>query len=48
MPYHPKELLYVVEWLARHGETGFEGLRDALRNELGGYLSHIPTPPGDS
>jgi SAM-dependent methyltransferase len=48
MPYHPKELLYVVEWLIRRGETGFEGLRDALRNELGGYLSHMPAPPGNS
>lgn len=44
MPYHPKELLYVVEWLTRHGQTEFESLRSKLREELDGFLSHTPRP----
>jgi putative sugar O-methyltransferase len=44
MPYHPKELLYIVEWLTRQGETEFESLRGKLREELGGFLSHEPAP----
>jgi hypothetical protein len=45
MPYHPKELLYIVEWLDRQQESEFEALRAQLREELGGFLSHAPTPP---
>jgi hypothetical protein len=45
MPYHPKELLYIVEWLTRQGENEFESLRGKLREELGGFLSHAPAPP---
>jgi hypothetical protein len=48
MPYHPKELLYVAEWLTRQGETEFEPLRDKLRKELGGFLSHLPAAPTPS
>jgi len=44
MSYHPKELLYIVEWLTRQGQTEFEPLRAQLREELGGFLSHAPAP----
>jgi hypothetical protein len=44
MPYHPKELLYIVEWLSRHQESEFESVRAKLREELGGFLSHAPPP----
>jgi hypothetical protein len=47
MSYHPKELLYVVEWLTRQGESEFEPLRGELREELGGFLSHAPAPPSN-
>jgi hypothetical protein len=39
MPYHPKELLYIVEWLSRYQESEFESVRAKLREELGGFLS---------
>jgi hypothetical protein len=45
LPYYPKELLYIVEWLGRHGDHEFESLRTRLREELGGFLSHTPGPP---
>jgi hypothetical protein len=45
MPYHPKELLYIVEWLTRQGQSEFEPLRGKLREELGGFLSHAPAAP---
>jgi hypothetical protein len=45
MPYRPKELLYLVEWLTRQGENEFEPLRGKLQEELGGFLSHAPAPP---
>ena len=45
MPYHPKELLYIVEWLVRQGQSQFEPLRSKLREELGGFLSHAPAAP---
>jgi hypothetical protein len=45
MPYHPKELLYIVEWLSRQGNREFELLSKKLREELGGFLSHAPAPP---
>jgi hypothetical protein len=48
MPYHPKELLYIVEWLIRQGESEFELLCGELRQELGGFLSHAPIPPKTS
>jgi hypothetical protein len=48
MPYHPKELLYIVEWLTRQGEGEFESLRRTLREELGGFLCHAPAPPKNS
>jgi SAM-dependent methyltransferase len=48
MPYHPKELLYIVEWLIRQGERGLEERRATLRTELGGFLSHAPAPPTTS
>jgi hypothetical protein len=45
LPYHPKELLYIAEWLVRQGETEFDSVRDKLREELGGFLSHVPPAP---
>jgi hypothetical protein len=45
LPYHPKELLYVAEWLVRRGQTEFDSVRDKLRQELGGFLSHVPSSP---
>jgi hypothetical protein len=45
MPYHPKELLYVVEWLLARGRREYEGIRTTLRSELGGMLEHHPDPP---
>jgi len=45
MPYHPKELVYLVAWLTRQGENEFASLRGKLREELGGFLSHAPAPP---
>ena len=45
MPYHPKELLYVVEWLTRNGQTDYKSLGIQLRGELGGMLCHSPVPP---
>jgi hypothetical protein len=45
MPYHPKELLYIVDWLVRQNETDFELVRAQLQGELGGFLSHEPPPP---
>jgi hypothetical protein len=45
MPYTPKELLYIVEWLSRQGNREFELLSKKLREELGGFLSHAPAPP---
>jgi hypothetical protein len=45
MPYHPKELLYIVEWLTRHRQSDFEQLRASLRQELGGLLNHSPPSP---
>jgi hypothetical protein len=48
MPYHPKELLYIVEWLTRQGQSEFESLRGKLREELGGFLSHAPAAPKNS
>jgi hypothetical protein len=47
LPYHPKELLYIVEWLIQQGESKFELLRSKLREELGGFLAHEPAPPKD-
>jgi hypothetical protein len=40
MPYHPKELLYIVEWLRCQGDSEFDSLWQELREELGGFLSH--------
>jgi hypothetical protein len=40
MPYHPKELLYIVEWLTRHGQSDFEELCVSLRR---GMLNHSPS-----
>ena len=48
LPYHPKELLYIVEWLIEQGESKFELLRSKLREELGGFLAHEPAPPNNS
>jgi len=48
LPYYPKELLYIVEWLIRQGENEFESLRARLRKELGGFLSHAPALPKNS
>jgi SAM-dependent methyltransferase len=45
LPYHPKELLYVAEWLVRQGQTEFGPVREKLREELGGFLSHLPPSP---
>ena len=45
MPYHPKELLYIVEWLTRHRQSDFEQLRASLRQELGGLVNHSPPSP---
>jgi hypothetical protein len=45
LPYHPKEVLYVVEWLTDHGQTEYAPLRAMLRGELGGMLCHSPPPP---
>jgi putative sugar O-methyltransferase len=45
MPYHPKEVLYVVEWLTRNGQRDYEALAVQLRTELGGMLCHSPAPP---
>jgi hypothetical protein len=45
MPYHPKEILYIVEWLSRNGEDGYEPIRAELQKELGGMLSHSVVPP---
>jgi len=42
MPYHPKELLYVVEWLLARGRREYEVIRTTLRSELGGMLEHHP------
>lgn len=44
MPYHPKELLYVIEWLVKRGQSGYEGIRAQLRGELGGLICHSPAP----
>jgi hypothetical protein len=48
MPYHPKEVLYVAQWLMRHGESGYEPIRRKLQQELGGLLCHAPAPPKNS
>jgi hypothetical protein len=45
LPYHPKEVLYVVEWLVRHGQSDYEPLSIQLRGELAGLLYHSPAPP---
>ena len=46
MPYRPKELLYVVEWLdANSGEPKDSKIRDELRGMLGGELIHNPPSP---
>ena len=45
MLYHPKEVLYVVNWLTRHGQSDYEPLRIQLQEELGGMLCHSPAPP---
>ena len=45
MPYRPKELLYVVEWLvANGGGPKYSKIRDELRGMLGGELCHDPAP----
>jgi hypothetical protein len=46
MPYRPKELLYVVEWLvANNGMRKYAEIRDELRRMFGGELFHDPLPP---
>jgi hypothetical protein len=45
MPYHPKELLYIVKWLVRKGEMQYEPVEAQLSKELGGMLLHSPLPP---
>jgi hypothetical protein len=40
MPYHPKELLYIIKWLRRQGDNEFDSLCEELQGELGGFLSH--------
>jgi hypothetical protein len=45
MPFHPKEILYIVEWLSRNGEIRYEPIRAELQKELGGMLSHAVVPP---
>jgi hypothetical protein len=42
MPYHPKETLYVAEWLVRQGQLSFAPIAAKLRTELDGFLSHEP------
>ena len=46
LPYHPKEVLYVVEWLTSRGHSHYESIRAELRREFGGMLYHSPPPPG--
>jgi hypothetical protein len=45
MPYHPKEILYIVEWLNKNGASGYEPICDSLQKELSGMLSHSVVPP---
>jgi len=44
MPYHPKEMLYIVAWLTRRGRREYESLPVELEAELGGMLCHDPPP----
>jgi hypothetical protein len=44
MPYHPKEMLYIVDWLTRRGRREYEPLRVKLQAESGGMLCHDPPP----
>jgi hypothetical protein len=45
LPYRPKELLHVVSWLTRCGDTSYAPLQHALERELGGLLYHEPSAP---
>jgi hypothetical protein len=45
MPYRPKELLYVLNWLVDHHEDQYVKLRDKLRSDLGGEVVPDPGPP---
>ena len=45
MPYRPKELLYVLNWLVDHGQTGYRKIRDQLASESGGEVVPDPGPP---
>jgi putative sugar O-methyltransferase len=42
MPYHPKELLYVLRWLEHQGDHRLAGERKILEAELAGELGHAP------
>jgi hypothetical protein len=46
MPYHPKEALYLAQWITRNGQDAYEPVRAALQAELGGFIHHSPPPPG--
>src|SRR5260370_32934455 len=39
MPYRPKELLYIVEWLTRQGANEVEPVRRQIEGRTGGFLS---------
>jgi hypothetical protein len=45
MPYHPKETLYIADWLTRQGQVQFESVRALLQSELGGMIIPAPAPP---
>jgi hypothetical protein len=45
MPYHPKETLYIADWLTRQGQVQFEPVRTLLQNELAGMIIPAPAPP---
>jgi hypothetical protein len=45
MPYHPKEILYVAQWLDRNGASVYAPVSAMLQNELRGELYHEPPKP---
>jgi hypothetical protein len=44
MPYHPKEALYIADWLTRQGQVQFEPIRALLQSELAGMTSEKRLP----
>jgi hypothetical protein len=45
LPYHPKEILYLVRWLIDHGASDYASICKPLEAELGGELIPVPPPP---